>query len=565
MQTSAESSADPVTQEILEPQRLLRLVSAGIALSSELAIDDLLQRLVENAADLTGAKYAALGVLDPSGTVLERFVTTGMDDETRKRIGEYPKGRGVLGVLIRDAKTLRLSNLGDDPHSVGFPPGHPPMRSFLGTPIVMRGVTYGNLYLTEKEGGGEFTPEDEMLAELLASQSAVAIDTARLYESATAWTRQLETLVELSRRLMGELDVERILQTLCEEICPLTDAETALVILDDGFGTFHTGAIAGKDPGRFRSARASTTSTKAGRVMARGRAERIDSTVDDPEIDQPLARQLCVHSALMVPIRVTGTSIGLLMVFNRTKKGARFSDSDLRVSELIAERAAQAIELSRRVSRETLARAVEVQEQERRRLGAELHDEAAQALALILMGIRSIEAGNSDDERAAATAHLKGITETALGSVRRLSHELRPPTLTSHGLGSAIAMVAEHLSGPDLAISAESTLSGRLAPEVETALFRMVQESLSNVVKHAGASTASVLIAGQERNVVVVVEDDGVGFNVDSLAHAGLGLPSMRERIQLLGGTLTVTSTPGAGTTIQARIPLGRRRRSLHS
>ena len=163
------------------------LVDAGIAVTSELSLDAVLQRIVETSAELTGAKYAALGVIDRSGRALERFLTTGIDDETHERIGDLPHGRGILGVLIRDAHALRLHDLTADPRPVGFPPHHPLMQTFLGVPIVLRGVAYGNLYLTEKAGGEDFTAEDEELVTMLAAQAAVAIENARLYESATRW------------------------------------------------------------------------------------------------------------------------------------------------------------------------------------------------------------------------------------------------------------------------------------------------------------------------------------------------------------------------------------------
>ena len=148
--------------------RLRVLVESGIALSSELSLDALLQRLVETAAELTGARYAALGVIDRSGQALERFLTTGIDAETHAAIGDLPHGRGILGVLIRDAAPLRLSRIADDPRSVGFPPNHPPMTSFLGMPVRIRGTVFGNLYLTEKAGDGPFTEADESLVEELA-------------------------------------------------------------------------------------------------------------------------------------------------------------------------------------------------------------------------------------------------------------------------------------------------------------------------------------------------------------------------------------------------------------
>src|SRR6266540_1450226 len=137
--------------------RMRALLEAGVALTSELSLEALLQRLVEVAAELTEARYAALGVIDPSGTELERFITTGIDPQTHAAIGDLPRGRGILGVLIRDAAVLRLHDLSDDPRSVGFPANHPPMRTFLGVPILLRGVVYGNLYLAEKDGGRSFT------------------------------------------------------------------------------------------------------------------------------------------------------------------------------------------------------------------------------------------------------------------------------------------------------------------------------------------------------------------------------------------------------------------------
>src|SRR6476661_4637406 len=192
--------------------RLRALFAAGLAVTSELSLDALLNRLVEAAAELTGARYAALGVIDANGVELEQFITHGIDYDLRAESGDLPRGRGILGVLIREARPLRLHDLTEDPRSVGFPPGHPPMRTFLGAPIHLRGVAYGNLYLTEKDRGGDFTDEDEELVTLLAAQAAVAVENARLYESATAWSQQLESLNEVGTALVGELELEPLLE-----------------------------------------------------------------------------------------------------------------------------------------------------------------------------------------------------------------------------------------------------------------------------------------------------------------------------------------------------------------
>jgi GAF domain-containing protein len=186
------------------------LVEAGMALASELSLDSLLQRLVELAAELTGARYAALGVTNPAGTALDRFITTGIDDDLRRTIGDLPRGRGILGLLIHDQQALRLHDLSEHPASVGFPPGHPPMRTFLGVPVQLRGVAFGNLYLCEKAGSRDFGEDDEEIVSLLAAQAAIAIENARLYESATHWLRQVETLNEVGNAMLDEVDLSSL-------------------------------------------------------------------------------------------------------------------------------------------------------------------------------------------------------------------------------------------------------------------------------------------------------------------------------------------------------------------
>jgi len=210
-----------------ERDRLRALVGAGIALSSARSLDELLQRLVDTAAALTGARYAALGVIDREGQALERFITTGIDREQHEAIGELPHGRGILGVLIHNAETLRLHDLSDDPRSVGFPPNHPPMRTFLGVPVMLRDVAYGNLYLTEKEGSADFTEEDAEIVGLLAAQAAVAIENARLYESATRWSSQLEALNEVGTALASEIELPRLLALITQHLRKLIDARLA--------------------------------------------------------------------------------------------------------------------------------------------------------------------------------------------------------------------------------------------------------------------------------------------------------------------------------------------------
>jgi GAF domain-containing protein len=234
-----------------EGDRLRALLSAGIALSSELSLNALLQKTVEAAAELTGARYAALGVIDQGRSGLERFVHTGIDRETSQTIGDLPRGRGILGLLIDEARPLRLHDLADHPASTGFPPHHPPMRSFLGVPVLIRGTAWGNLYLTEKEGGADFTDEDEELALLLAAQAAVAIENARLYESATRWSRQLEALHDVLRSIVGETELPRLLELVARRLRELVDAELILIARPTVDGDLRVEAADGKDAGRW--------------------------------------------------------------------------------------------------------------------------------------------------------------------------------------------------------------------------------------------------------------------------------------------------------------------------
>src|SRR4249920_1346925 len=211
--------------------RLRAIVDAGVALASELSLDAVLQKIVEAAAELTGARYAALGVLAPGGQSLERFVVTGIDADTQSAIGELPQGRGVLGALIEDARPLRLDDLTTDPRSVGFPPNHPPMRAFLGVPILLRGVAYGNLYLTEKPRGEPFTADDEEVVLMLSAQAAVAVENARLYEAATRWLKQLESLNEIANALISEVDLPRTLDLVATRLRELVQARLVLIAL----------------------------------------------------------------------------------------------------------------------------------------------------------------------------------------------------------------------------------------------------------------------------------------------------------------------------------------------
>ena len=540
----------------LEP-RIRALVDAGIGLTSELSLDAVLQKIVEAAADLTGARYAALGVIDRERRGLERFLTTGIDAEMQAAIGPLPRGRGILGVLIDDAKPLRLTEIADHPRSAGFPPNHPPMHTFLGVPVLLRSVAYGNLYLTEKAGGEPFTRADEELVQLLAAQAAVAIENARLYESATRWLRQLESLIEVGDALSAEIDLARLLDLVCERLRELVGSRVVAIGLPLGGGGLRIAAAAGEARDELVGSELGDDS-KMGRVLARRRSERVDSTIDDIEVDQSTVRRIGAATGLYVPLLARDRAIGVVVLHDKLGDDARFTDEDLRLVETFARRAALAAELSERVARDSLRRVMAAQELERRRLARELHDETGQALTSVLLGLRAVEDAATDEERRESLASLRELAVATLQDVRRLAVELRPKALDDFGLVPALERLAGTISeATEMSVQLEHTLADeRLPPEVETTLYRITQEALTNVVKHAQATHVSVVVSRKDASVSVLIEDDGRGFEPGETTTEGVGLLGMRERVELLDGRFTVESSQDGGTTIVAEVPV---------
>jgi signal transduction histidine kinase len=535
--------------------RVRVLVETGIAINSELSLEGVLERIVEAAARVTNAQYAALGVIDRAGTGLERFVTHGMTDDVEKQIGELPHGRGILGVLITDAQNLRLHDLAEHPRSVGFPPHHPPMHTFLGVPILLRGVAYGNLYLTEKEGGGDFTDEDEELVSLLAAQAAVAVENARLYESATTWSQQLESLNEIGGALVAELELGPLLDLVATRLRELIGARVVAIALPAG-AELRIAAADGESMADLAAFNLLERDSKTGRVLERGRSERIDSLLEDPEVNQDVTRRLGASTGLYVPLLARERPIGVLVAHDKLGPDPRFSSADLRLAEQFANRAAIAVDLSQRVARDALRRVVSGQELERRRLARELHDETGQALTSILLGLRAVEEAGGPDEMRTAASDLRELVVGTLQDVRRLAVQLRPKALDDFGLAPALERLGQTFSeATNIRVDLEAQLGDeRLPPEVETTLYRIVQEALTNIVKHAEASRVSILLVRRGSSATAVIEDDGRGFDPTTAREDGLGLLGMRERVELHDGRLTVESEPGGGTTLVAEV-----------
>ena len=555
LRSGSVNGAEEVGRATSLEARLRSVIDVGVAITAELSLDDLLGRVAESASRLTGARFAALGVIDQRGSELERFITYGVDEETRRRIGELPRGRGILGALIRDSRPLRLEDLHSDPRSVGFPPGHPAMASFLGVPIFLRGVTYGNLYLSEKEDGTGFTEEDEQLIELLAAQAAVAIENARLYESSVRWMRQLESLAEVSKALSGEFEPRAVLELICVRLCELVDAR--LVYLTERLpdGSLEITTAAGERATALIGRRLDPARSKSAAVMQRRSGERVDAMLDDLEADRSLAREWGIRSAIFVPLMLQGEPIGVLVANDRLGPDSRFGEADYRLVQEFADRAAVALDLARRVQRDTVARILSAQEAERKRIARELHDETAQALTAILLGLKSFEVESPE-----ATQQLAALVRDALASVRKLAVDLRPAVLDDFGLIPALERLRDDLqlrTATHISVTADG-VSTRLDPDIETALYRVAQEAVANAIRHGDAQTIRIQLDQTPADLYLTVTDDGRGFDPDRVPAHHFGLIGMQERIALVHGHLTVDSTPGKGTTITVQVPLDR-------
>jgi two-component system, NarL family, sensor histidine kinase DevS len=549
--------------------RLDALIEASAVVAGGGGLDAVLERLLDVARAVTGARYAAVGVLDDARDRIERFVTVGIGDEQRAAIGAPPVGRGILGVLISDPRPLRLADLGGDPRAVGFPDGHPPMRSFLGVPVLAGDTVFGNLYLTDKRDG-EFTEEDERLVVTLAAQAGVAVRNARFFAQATERAVELERAVRELSSIHDIADAtltgdprDRTLGLIAERARDaLGCARVYVALTGDGpeAETLVVAAAAGDGGPELVGSPAPGAARLSDAIHARSPA--VSGGAGRPAVVVPLAHRS----------QLLGAIVG-----EGDESDRPFDDDDRRILEAYATRAVLALVIDRVLSaerlrleaesrlrtaelreasrRDTLRRVVEAQERERRRIARELHDETGQALTSVLLGLRLIE--ERDPGVAEAVADLRETITGAIHEVRALAVELRPTALDDFGLAPAIERLADSYSRrTGIAIDVHfAGLADRLPEDVETAVYRIVQEALTNVAKHAGASTASATVRRDAHRVTAVVEDDGSGFDPFSISR-GLGLTSMFERAELVSGTVKIESRPGGGTTIAVEVPL---------
>jgi len=554
---------------VLDEPRLRRLIDAGRGLIAKRDVEAVLQQLLDVAREITGARYAAVGVLDDRRQELERFITAGIDAATHRMIGELPRGRGILGLLIEEPRPLRLDHIGDHPRSYGFPSAHPEMETFLGVPVVIREEVWGNLYLTDKEGGEPFTDADEESTVILADWAAIAIDNARLYASVERRrdhleraVRGLDTTVAIAQALGGETNLSRILELIVKRARALVGARTLVIMLEqEDQLVFAAGA--GELPAGVHDQRLPIEGTVAGQVLRSQRSERLSDARSALRSSLKLLG-LEADSALLVPLAFRGRSVGVLVAFDHIGDEASFDREDERLLGAFAASAATAVATGKSVEEQRLRQSIEASEQERRRWARELHDETLQSLAGLRVGLSSALRGSEEELRAAVESAVENVAEE-IANLRTLIIELRPAALDEYGAAAAIESLAERTAARQgIAVDAHVDMPWergeeptRHTPELESTVYRLVQESLTNAVRHAGASRVRIHVTERDGCLDVAVTDDGQGFDLDA-QPTGFGLMGMRERVKLADGELDIETGP-AGTTVHARLPVRRR------
>ena len=528
------------------------LLEAGLTLASELSMPVVLQRIVDLAVEVTDARYGALGVIGEGG-VLTEFITTGISEKERRAIGALPTGRGVLGQLIQNPKPLRLRNIAEQAGSVGFPPNHPPMHSFLGAPVQAMGRVFGDIYLAEKRSGPEFTAEDEEALVMLATQAGVAIANASLYADIRGRERWLDAVRDITEKVLASAPEAELFESIAEHASELAGADAATITtVTDKPGQLVVAAAVGARSADLRGKSLPAAGSISGAVMRTGVTMVIaDVSVDDRAF-QPIVRLGKHGPAIFAPLRVPGGNAGTLMV-TKLKGKPRFEQRQVNLVETLATQASVAIEYARA---QVELRRLGLME-ERERIAKELHDGIIQSLFAVGMGLEGTALASGSPTTAARIESAVEQLDRVIRDLRNYIFGLRPGILADRQLDQALRMLAEEIQARshvaidvDLDAGVAASLSGRSADIVQ-----LTREALSNVARHAHASRAHLSLSRRGTQAILTVDDDGVGFDPGA-GSVGNGLRNMRERAASLQGALDVSRRDGKGTRLRVTFPI---------
>ncbi|HEY1420030.1 MAG TPA: GAF domain-containing sensor histidine kinase [Candidatus Dormibacteraeota bacterium] len=528
------------------------LLEAGLTLASELSLPIVLQRIVDLAAQVTDARYGALGVIG-EGAELTEFITTGISARERQAIGSIPHGRGILGLLIREPRSLRIGRIADHPQSVGFPVKHPPMHSFLGAPVQAMGRIFGNIYLTEKRTGAPFTKADEESLVILATQAGIAIANATLYADTRQRERWLDALREITAEILAGSDEHSVLAGIAEHARDLAGADAVhLMVASEIPGQLVVAAAAGVNAAKVLGQSVPAARSISGEVMASGRPLVTANAATHGRAYQPVIRLGRIGPAIFVPLRGRAGATGTLMVAN-VSGGRQFDEATVRLVETFADQASVAMEYLR--AQATIARAGLMDERER--IAKDLHDGVIQSLFAVGMGLQVTALAVRSPEHARQIEGAVGQLDGVIRDLRNYIFGLRPGVLADRHLDQALQALGEEVqarSTTRITIEVDVALAAILSGRAHEIIL-LTREALSNVVRHANAKTSSVRLDRAGQNAILTVEDDGCGFDGRE-ASSGNGLRNMRERAASIGGRLAITSQPGKGTRVRITFPV---------
>ena len=539
-------------QAVLDARdRTHALLEAVVAIGGHLELEVVLRRIVEAAVELVSARYGALGVIGEGGTLVE-FVPVGLDESQIAKIHHWPEGRGLLGKLITDPRPLRMPDIAAHPESSGFPEGHPPMRSFLGVPVRIRDEVYGNLYLTEKQGGAEFDDEDQALVQALAAAAGVAIENARLYSEARRQQQWLRANAEVTQQLLSEAEPGEVLDLVTQQALEISGADLVVLALPTGNREqlvieHASGQGAAQALGLVLPAHGSAS----GVVMASGKPLAVESFSDDERV-APVAREhMPLGPAVLVPLGPAGNVRGVLTA-GRHQGALPLSPPAVEMVITFAAQAGIGLELAEH--RRDVQRLVLFEDRDR--IARDLHDLVIQRLFATGMSLQGATALMRDPESARRVQQAVDSLDETIRDIRSAIFSLQSRGEDEPlGVRGRILAVVEQMTaslGFTPALRMAGAIDTQVPDEIAEQMLPALREALANVAKHANASRADVAVeAGPD--LVLTVRDNGVGMR-DTGRRSGLA--NLAERAGELGGTLRTGAGPNGGTELEWRVPL---------
>ncbi|MGC5030718.1 GAF domain-containing protein [Micromonospora sp. DT229] len=538
---------DRVGEVVTSRERLRALLDAVVGIGTDLDLHSTLLRIAQSACELAGARYGALGVIGADRT-LHDFITHGISPELHAKIGDLPHGRGVLGLLIDDPKPLRMPDITQHPHSYGFPAHHPPMHTFLGVPIRIRDQVFGNLYLAEKQGGAQFTEDDEEIVVALAAAAGVAIENARLYALANRRERWLSATAEITSLLLGEVRRTDALTLVARRAREVAEAELALVLLYDDMAEHFTVEVV-DGAGDQARALVGTVLPAEDTSFAGPVSEGRHTSVEDLAHAAPWPAVLHTGPAVISPLATADTLHGVLVIAHSVDHDGA-TDDDVLLLGSFAGQAALAMERARgQEEREQL-----VVLEDRERIARDLHDVVIQRLFATGLQLQSAVPLAGRPELAKRINAAVDDLDATIKDIRRTIFELRSPVSAAlrTEIREAVEVAAESL-GFRPRLELVGPIDSAVPDPVRPELTAVLREALSNAVRHAQASAVSVTVSVDATRVSVSVADNGVGC--DPAAARG-GLVNLRERAERHGGAFEVRPAEPQGTELYWSIPL---------